>query len=153
MNWIVWKYHLAAIGVITVIVLVLFYALREEPVVTPSGEPVFAGSHYIQVATATYGLNCNASIKYYKRQAQSMGMDESEIVEIESNNVLKVVSSICNGKPECSLTADSQSLGIDPLPSCSKNLTVNFRCFAFDKARVRVIRPGDTAVLACKQPA
>lgn len=110
---------------------------------TITTETAPASRYFLSIIDASWGANCdaNSSRKGYQSSKPSP----------KENNVLSVVSNMCNGKPSCDIPVDSEQLGIDPDPSCGyKMLQVNYRCFLVDKLHT-VEMPNGTMSIDCEK--
>lgn len=119
----------------------------QKVVTTEEGEKVlsFEKVYKIKVFRASWGKNCDGR---RKRSLVAMpGMKTTH--EVEEDNVLETVQELCDGKLDCTFTADSTTLKLDPAPSCRKYLTVFYRCFSYDHPRYDSIYEGRDATINC----
>jgi hypothetical protein len=140
--------------VILVIVAVLFVA-RSFVTYAPSTPQVIVqapaeSAYSISIAHASWGLNCPVSPRGVGGQN---GMYETvDYSKIKEDNVLSVVSNLCNGNSKCDVAVNINPLGDDPLPSCgSKILQIDYRCFSVDKLRTAVASSGVVSIDCDKQ--
>lgn len=129
------KFHMMAIGAISVIIVILFIIMRpKQEEVDPT---IATGDRAVEIVSATWGLNCNAEITRMKK-AQPVQLDDSgaatnNLSLVTPNNVLGAVQAICKGRVICNFNVDTQTLQSDPLPSCFKQLEIGYRCFNIDR--------------------
>jgi len=150
------RIHVIAIGSITALVFLLY--LLVVPKEAPE-KAEFSGNNYVQISSATWGLNCNDHVRHAIKEAQAEiaaapreKRDEIQIPKLVTrNNALTHLSKLCNGKEVCNFLAESDIIGLDPIYSCFKNLEVSFRCFDVDRLRNMTFRQGDVAKLDCSQ--
>lgn len=156
-----WRFHALAILVICIIITVLYATIGPKKIV-PQGEAQLVGDRYIQIYSATWGLNCNDYIDQLNEQrrqlqlhpqASSEDVDKNstkQLARVTTDNALVPIGTICNGKLECSFDATSEVLGGDPLGSCFKRLLIGFRCFTYDRLRQMDIGQGENVVIDCR---
>lgn len=144
-----------AIGSITAVVLVMYLLIG--PKSADEQKTVFAGTNYVQINSATWGLNCNQHIDYAIKEAQAeraaAPLEKRKDIQIPEpvarNNVLSHMSELCNGKEVCSFLVESDIIGIDPVYSCYKELQLTYRCYDVDKLRSITFKQGDMLKLDC----
>lgn len=119
-----------AFAIASIVFLLVLMAVFSHKEVTAIISP-----YYITISNATYGYNCKDT---EARAAASGTVDPfaSGLPPIRRNNVLTKVSDLCNGKPSCGITVNSDVLGGDPAPGCGKELEVEYRCFSYDRPRM-----------------
>lgn len=155
-----YKFHAMAIGgiCVAITILYLFIGPKAPPPVVEGPQ----GDRYIQIDYATWGEECNPYIQQTisAQAATPVTKDaDGKIVQqevptlVQPNNVLGVVSSICNGKLTCQLNPTSKTLQLEPLASCYKKLQVRYRCFAYDRLWDLTIEQGKTAKIDCEKNA
>ena len=115
------------------IVILGLIALMVSGTIRFGSPPAKAGSAgedpFVQVDTASWGVNCNS---IYVAPTVINGKAQPPVT-VHTNNVLRRVSALCNGKTGCEIPVSASTLGDDPLPNCDKHLVVEYRCFTFDK--------------------
>jgi hypothetical protein len=147
-----------AISIITAVVFAMYLML------TPNKSPekvAFAGTNYVQISSATWGLNCNPHVKHAILEAEAaraaMPRAERDKVEmpkiVTRNNALSHMSTLCNGKEICSFLVEADIIGFDPIYSCFKELELNYRCYEIDRLRHATLRQGEFAKLDCSKTA
>lgn len=130
------KFHLLAIMAIAFFVIFASQFFEQKPVEVPAPQ---VSPYNITVVRASWGLECN-------------GQEGLASNAVSENNVRDKVSALCNGKTECLIPVDSRVLGNDPAPKCyNKQLSVDYRCFAFDRLQSIKSQGGDL-VVKCEQP-
>ncbi len=151
-----YKFHAIALTVICVAITVLFFLFqpKEQPLV----DDTLRGNRFIEVYSATWGQECNPFIEQQmetRRKAPPTKDEKGEVIKmepltlVETNNVIAGISSLCNGKLTCAINPTSDSLGIEPLPSCFKKLVVEYRCFSFDRLRRASIDQATNSTIDC----
>lgn len=153
------RVHVIAIGAITAVVFIMF--LIVGPKNTTPQQTQFAGNNYVQISSATWGLNCNTNVKHEIKQAQikrsQMLYSERNKVEIPKiitrNNAITHLSDLCNGKETCNFLAESDVIGLDPIYSCFKELELSYRCFDIDRLRHLKIKQGNMVRIECAKDA
>jgi hypothetical protein len=106
-----------------------------EPPAAPAGAAAEKEPEgFVQVDSASWGLNCErfaASLPPFKPTKE----DPTPPIAIRRDNVIRVISSLCNGKAGCEIPITPEVLGKDPIPSCTKELRVEYRCHELDLVR------------------
>lgn len=131
------KFHLIAVALICTVITVLYSVLTPKEVV--QGDPQLArGDRYIQVYSATWGENCNPAIdKMIEQRANQYTGDQKNLPplpeHVETDNVLPVLSTRCDGRLQCQTPLSAESLEVEPLGSCFKRLKLSYRCFTIDR--------------------
>jgi hypothetical protein len=150
------KFHLIAITLICSVITILYGVLGPTSKRTNHAQPTLGRT--VKIYGATWGENCNPFIAQAmaERKASPTTKDANgkkvelpPITPVKADNVLKLVASACDGKPACQQLADSNTLGVDPLPGCFKRLVVNYRCYAFDRLNAKDIGQGETLAIDC----
>lgn len=103
----------------------------------------------LTISRATWGENCNPHIE------NSQTTYDTPLKTIEINNVLDVVSKLCNGKETCEFPVRTKVLGNSPLPKdypCMKELAVEFRCDILDIPTRVVAKDKDLLRASCEPP-
>lgn len=144
------KFHAVAVSAICAVVVVA-YAMMGPPAKTDEqGKPLLRGDRYIQIDSATWGRNCDPyidqALKTWKPDPAKPTPRPHRVVE---GNALLPVSEICNGKLTCKFSADSEVLRDDPLPSCSKQLALRYRCFAYEPFIAKSVGQHETVTIDC----
>jgi len=153
------RIHIMAVGTITAVVLVMY--LIVGPKSAPEQKTEFTGTNYVQVNSATWGMNCNRHIEYRRKEAEMKRAEvpyaEREKIEMPElvirNNVLSQMSTLCNGKEVCAFRVESEVIGVDPVYACFKELEISYRCFEIDRLRQEKYRQGSTARIDCSPKA
>ncbi len=144
------KIHLVILSVILAASYFAYTILNAPPppVAVQTAAPI--SPYYITVIRASWGLNCLEKANNYSENTSPQPYADNS-TPIKEDNVLLRVSAICNGKPTCQIPLNSNALGADPMPNCSKTLQVDYRCFAVDRLR---IGKADSGVLGidCETP-
>lgn len=150
------RIHMISIGIITAVVTVMYLLFAPKQV---AQKVEFSGSNYVQVNSATWGLNCNTHIDHEIKQAQiaraKLPVTERDTIEIPKivtrNNALSHLSTLCNGKEICSFLTEADVIGLDPVYSCFKELEISYRCFDIDRLRQAKFRQGEFAKIDCSK--
>ncbi len=134
------KIHAIAITSICVLVTIIYTLVTPTP--TASTQP--QGDRAIAIYSATWGSNCNTYIAKYNADRQNFKSTAAKgeqpiapppaLKPVQTDNVLTAVSNTCNDKLTCTINADSETLGTEPVEGCFKHLTVRYRCFEYDRA-------------------
>ena len=145
------KLHLIIVSFI-IISVYLAWQMMNAPAPAPQAETQGA-TYHISVIHASWGVNCRllANIENGKpaENPYAAATDENKL---KVDNVLPVVSGLCNGKQSCDIPIDIQTLGDDPSPNCTiKMLEVEYRCFSYDRPRSEKII-GTMLSLHCNAP-
>ncbi|MFW0776991.1 MAG: hypothetical protein ACN2B6_04655 [Rickettsiales bacterium] len=115
------KAHLLVIAAIVIVISLIWQASQtpsDKQVVTIDNNP-----YKISIVHASWGLNC---IQRYRTPPKTLRDD----------NVIEAVTSLCDGKSECTIPVNTETLGKDPAIRCSdKLLKVEYRCFSYDRIR------------------
>ncbi len=121
---------------------------------------------YIQIYSASWGLNCANYIAQENQRLQQLRLRPADLEKlapeerpqsldplppVTRDNVLKIVGEKCNNSIACSFDASSDNLKLEPLASCYKHLEVEFRCFAFDRLRHLKVNQSETLTIDCKE--
>lgn len=149
--------HVRAIAIISLVVIVLYLLIP-----APSSQPTqVVGNRFVQISSATWGLNCNFFIQQAMRQPQAKPVADASgnippapapLALVKRNNVLLPISELCNGQNQCSFVADIAGLG-DPLASCYKELEIGYRCFELDALTRKTFKQGENVVIDCTENA
>lgn len=149
-----YKFHGIALAVICGLITIMYLILAPKPVAPVDN--TLRGDRYIEIYSATWGQECNAYIRQIIANPPAPQKDENgeiikrpELKVVELNNVLPRVSEICNGRLECEIATNSETLGVEPLPSCFKRLEMSYRCFSYDRLWKRSIDQGKIEKIDC----
>lgn len=149
------KFHGIAIGAICAVVIVLFLLIgpKEGAVVDPDAGQ---GDRYVRLVSATWGQNCNIEIDRLRKQGKvsiDRGGQKVPLTAVQPNNVLYQLSERCNDRITCNIVASKDVMGIDPLPTCFKRLSITYRCFSIDRAWRAEVPQGELLKIDCNQAA
>ena len=147
------KFHALAITIICLTVIAVYLSMDRNP---QQASPTFS-PYSIGVESATWGMNCNPSItkamanpKPAPPASSNKPTEKPETLTLATpNNVLSALKAACDNKPACQLLASGETLGVDPMYSCFKRLTVSYRCFKFDRLTTQDIGQGETFTIDC----
>lgn len=144
------KVHAAIISVIVIAIYFVWQTFIYKEPVEP--ETIVISGYALQISRATYGLDC---LRYFRQNMDPLPGVSSYDIErykenLRSNNVLSKISSMCNGKPKCTIRVKPENLGFEGFPECGvEKLDLEFRCFAVDNIRKVSFSIGDVATLDC----
>lgn len=149
------RIHLMAIGAITTMVTLMYVLFG--PTTQKSQEAVFAGSDYVQISSATWGMNCNPHVKHEIERARiertKLPFSKRDTIPIPKhitrNNALTYISTLCNGKAICTFLTEADIIKFDPIHSCFKELEISYRCYDIDRLRHAKFRQGEVTRLDC----
>lgn len=131
------RIHFVGLAVIILLLVAIAYKSGDEEAAAPDSP------YAIEVVSASYGLNCNA------QPAQPVDTFAGSAPKAaEKDNVLTQVGRRCNGNLTCKLTVDRATLG-DPVPKCSKKLTVDYRCFSYDRPWRAAAEESESLTIDC----
>ena len=116
------KIHFVGLAVIILLVIAIAYK-------TTQPGPQMANPYVIEIVNATFGQNCNAQIL---KDAPSPYADMSAKA-VQKNNVLGKISQLCNGKNTCQFSVDRSMLDPVASQSCNQKLSIDYRCFSYDR--------------------
>ncbi len=127
------KAHLLIVSAIILVVYLVWDWNHSGP--APSVASVVQSPYTITVNHASWGLNCpvfaTANNVLDKAYVKKSGGDASHPT---TDNALQIVSSICNGSPDCGIAlADDTFPGMAPATCQDKKLEVEYRCFSYDR--------------------
>ena len=107
----------------------------------------------IEIVRASWGLNCPAGTRDSHSEGVTGFMEgRSNPPSVRENNILEVVSALCNLKPQCSIHNSPQTFGSDPAPDCiEKEISIEYRCFSYDRPWPLTIASHETGVIDCLQ--
>ena len=167
------RFHITAITAICVVVYAVFILMNPAPP-PPTPEQLNHGRS-LTIATATWGANCNDAIRAALLEREQSGNTEGSkppakkpdpnapipvdapkvaqapLALVTPNNVLPLVSTLCNGKLKCEFKTVSEVLKYEPFTVCAKSLELGYRCFAFDKLNTIKFGQGETTRLDCTE--
>jgi hypothetical protein len=147
------KFHIAAVSILSAIIIVMFFAMGKP---APQGAPAeVIGDRYIQIDSASWGRECNKYVneaisKWYKADQKTRGPKPQAGA---NNNALTNVSAECNGKLSCDLQVNSETLGAETVATCLKSLRVGYRCFDYDRLTLITARQGELLKINCREAA
>lgn len=124
------KMHLLVICIIIAVVSAGWWLFknREAPVA-----PVAVSDRFIQIVHASWGLNCKGfATSQTGPQTPDTFITEGKRGPFYTDNVLLLLSQMCNGKVQCAAW-DLPKVLPNPMPACSKELEIEYRCFEFDR--------------------
>ena len=133
------KFHAIAIGIISVIVVILYLLIGPAPVQQVAHNP---SDRFIRIGNATWGMSCNQQIDHAQQnlEAAPLAKDaDGKVIRVEPlkriafNNVQTVVKQSCEGQMQCSIYATDDTLGFSLPAGCNKALNVNYRCSDVDR--------------------
>lgn len=133
------KLHILASGLFLLLIAGALFVFGgwEDRADTSADNPAMV--RFIQVSRAGWGVNCN----------RAMALPEP----VRDNNVLRAVSSLCNGKEQCRFAGSPGTFGFDPAKHCRKILEVEYRCFEIDRSRTVVAEGNAPIVIDCREEA
>ncbi len=113
-------------------------------------------NRHIEISHADWGLNCldaytYSSDKIVDAQPAPIGnyAENNATLSLTKDNVVATVKSFCDKQVRCKLTNNAKNLGTDPSPRCEKKLSVEYRCFAYDRPWIIEIAADQSAVIDC----
>lgn len=139
------KIHIIAV---TCIVFAMFLAwqmlvsLQEARVAAVAPPP--QSPYSIEMIHATYNDRCS-------RGQESDGSAPPTQVDDHADNVLALLSKLCNHKIACSVPVSKDLLGGEATPCMIRELSVEYRCFAVDRPWKVTAREGSTLEMKCEQ--
>lgn len=140
------KTHIMALSVILVTVL-LGWQLVGGPKPAAPADPL--SEHFIEIIRASWGLNCAGGPS--RIAAANNNPNANATNPLRENNVLVKISNLCNGKTSCVVNNTPEELGTDIAPECmDKLLTVEYRCFSFDRPWSASAKNRGTIAIDCK---
>lgn len=141
------KTHIAFIALIILVVFLIWKMVQVAPEEKP---PLVISGYAIEVVRASYGLECNSSLKYRPSTVTDpyAGQDNTRNL-IRENNVLTPISSRCNGQVRCNVKAEPLDFGKDIANCAGATLQVEYRCFMLDRLRRSIASSGEMVVIDC----
>lgn len=157
------RFHAIAVAAISTVIIAVFYLTQPSSAEKKTIDPDQFSERAVEIYSATWGMNCNPYIEEaIRRQAATPAPADASgsskpakpLQDVTTNNVLDVVSGLCNGRVRCDLTATAEAMGgLDPLGSCYKQLDVSYRCFTYDQLWNVTVEQGKTLRLDCNAQA
>lgn len=149
------RIHIMAIAAITAMVTLMYVLFG--PTTPKTQETVFAGNNYVQISSATWGMNCNPNINHAIERARieraQLPPEKRDSIPIPKhitrNNALTYISTLCNGKAICAFLTEADVIKFDPIYSCFKDLEISYRCYDIDRLRHAKFRQGEMTRLDC----
>lgn len=150
------KLHAVAIASICAIITLLYVIIDPQPKTDQA--PLARGDRYIQIYSASWGLNCNSAIQeaIKNRSARPITPNAPQpaaLALVTANNALPALTSTCDGRLTCELPVNTETMGGDPLPSCFKRLTLSYRCFSYDRLWNLDLPQGSKLAIDCNKSA
>ncbi len=107
---------------------------------------------FIQIVSATWGMNCNGQVERMIR-TQEKDNDGTIPTLARKDNALLALSRQCNNKETCSVKVTPEFLGKPNVTSCHKNFTAEYRCFMTDRAHAIELEDGGSVTIDCTEKA
>lgn len=147
------KFHAIAVSIICVVITILYLIIG--PTSSKPDDGMATGDRYIQIVSASWGLNCNSYITEAMRlqQTRALSGNETPLTLVSPNNALPVLSEQCNGRLQCDIVATAEGVGSEPLRTCFKQLALSYRCFTLDRAWSLTLSQGERITLNCSASA
>ena len=145
------KFHALAVSIICVVTVILYFIIVPREV-APYDPNVPTSDRYLRIVDATWGMNCNAEINRLCSMGQrTAGKDGTErpLTPVLLNNAMYAVTELCNEKIKCSILATNDTMNLDPLSACYKELVVGYRCFSVDRKWTRKAEQGTIMTIDC----
>ncbi len=156
-----YKFHALAIAIISAVIIVIFMLFGPKEQAPVENRPLTTADNYVRVVSATWGKNCNHAIESAMDVQAKEGLERQEdgtailrptLKTVALDNVLTRVKEICEGKPLCQISVDSQALGTEPYVDCFKQLELSYRCFEVDRLRNINAGQGKPLTIDCTNP-
>lgn len=148
------KTHLIIVGSIILCVFIGWQILLYSTAQAPQPQNPQTQGRAIEIIRASFGLNCvsdPASRGSTLSTAGDFAFKEGSD-SIKENNALQTVSERCNLKTRCTIINQAEWVGFDPAPKCySKLLSVEYRCFSFDRPWLLTVQPHERADIDCEK--
>lgn len=144
------KIHFISLAVATVLIGALYLVFLPSD---KQAAPVVANeesNYVISIHGATYGENCQAYITHNNKIRLRSNPPRETLNDIKPNNALRLISQACADQSLCELNISPQTMEFDPAPNCSKQLRIQYRCFAFDTMREAIGGDGKKMLLDCR---
>lgn len=143
------KFHAIAVGIICVVVILLYFIIVPEEV-APHDPNMPTGDRFVRIVDATWGMNCNPEINRLRSLGHTTtGDDKRPLNPVVLNNAMYAVTELCNEKVKCSVLATNDTLQLDPLSACYKELVVGYRCFSVDRKWTKKAEQGSIMTIDC----
>ena len=155
-----YKFHAIALLIICGVITGMYFALAPKPP-APVDTSVH-GDRYIEIYSATWGRDCNNMIQQEinnptptpppfegEEQPPEQPVKREPLKLVVTNNVLTAVGEKCNGNLTCTVLADSNWLGSEPLAACFKKLEVSYRCYQYDRLWSMKLEQGKDGTIDC----
>lgn len=146
------KFHAMALGSICVVVVVLYLLIGPTDTIAPGDPDQASGDRFVHIVDATWGQNCNTEINRLRGLGQATigeGANKKTLTLVQPNNAIFAVTEMCDDKVKCNILAANDTLGIDPLSTCYKQLIVGYRCFSVDRKWTRKVEQGTLLTIDC----
>jgi hypothetical protein len=146
------KHHLIVVAVITLVVYFAWQQMNGASSTAPNTAES-SGNYVINVTHASWGLNCNKiSINGSNKVSDPFANKSEDTNLVKEDNLLAKVSAHCNGKTECAIANNPETIGEKFLPECTtKNFDIEYRCFSYDRPRF-IVNSSKDVVLRCVDP-
>lgn len=155
------RFHATAISLICIVIVALYLLIGPKP--APETDPSqVVNAISVRVGSATWGANCNPNIDLANAELQSKPLTKDArgnvqmpklYKRVESNNVLATLKQKCANQAVCEFRTSSDALGVEPLDSCYKRLSLIYRCRELDAPIIKNFDQGQTVKLDCSSVA
>ncbi len=148
------KFHALALGSICAVIIVLFLLIGPKELDAPIDPNRPTDDRYVRITDATWGLNCNAEITRLRGLGHTTtgeGDNERPLTLVQPNNAIYAVTALCEDKLSCDILAINETMDIDPLAACYKELIVGYRCFSVDRKWTKKTEQGSTLTIDCHE--
>ncbi len=150
------KTHIIVIALILLVIMFAAHMVRQmdRGAAATSTKPIVIDeTRFIHVIRASWGRNCHGK-KRRSSPAVTLGITEEGVYstpfyDIAENNAYKIVADKCNNRRSCTLEANSDFIGFDAAPNCTKELVVEYRCFSYDTPWIKKAKQKQTMVIDC----
>lgn len=151
-----WRVHALAITAITAVIYILFLLIN--PKSSKNDSVTFSGTHYVQINSASLGLDCNRSLDRAVKEATekraSLPRQERDNIDIPEairrNNALGAISELCNGKELCQFRVNRLTIPVRTMKDCNNKLELSYRCYEIDRLHTLTVDQGDEVTLDCR---
>lgn len=107
---------------------------------------------FIVIDSATWGFNC-AKFAEHIPPFKPTPENPDPPLSLRRDNVLRPISSLCNGTEYCEIPIIPELLGRDPIPSCTKEMRIEYRCNELERVRRKILYPkNQQVILDCRNP-
>lgn len=152
------RLHIIALLTISIVIMMLYGMMFQLKPAEPDN-PI--NRFKVFMLSATWGENCNTNIRaaIASGQRKDPELDQNgnplppkpyELVK--KDNVLDLVSAVCNGQLICTFKANRKLITLDPFPGCYKKFDLTYRCFNTDRLRFVHSNEGAEVKLDCTPP-